>query len=161
MLLPRLLTLPVSFRWLSALFCLIGLFLSLAPSLAHEGHDHDDAARAVLTSAAFPRVTSNSELYEAVGILKDGRLTFYLDQFATNQPAIGRFPQAVKLLPTGKTNTHGLKPILPLRPCDLPKLAVLPALRASWAPTFSENWCRARESNPRPTVYKTAALPLS
>jgi hypothetical protein len=25
----------------------------------------------------------------------------------------------------------------------------------------AENWCRARESNPRPTVYKTAALPLS
>jgi hypothetical protein len=27
--------------------------------------------------------------------------------------------------------------------------------------SFAENWCRARESNPRPTVYKTAALPLS
>jgi hypothetical protein len=24
-----------------------------------------------------------------------------------------------------------------------------------------ENWCRVRDLNPRPTVYKTAALPLS
>src|SRR4051795_3629672 len=25
--------------------------------------------------------------------------------------------------------------------------------------SFSEGWCRLQESNPRPTVYKTAALP--
>ena len=85
----RLLSLPVGIRWLSGLFGLIGLSLCLAPSLAHEGHDHDEAARAALTAAAFPRTTSNSELYEAVGILKRDRLTFYIDRFATNEPVIG------------------------------------------------------------------------
>jgi hypothetical protein len=29
------------------------------------------------------------------------------------------------------------------------------------AQSKSENWCRARGLNPRPSVYKTAALPLS
>ncbi len=85
----RLLSLPAGIRWLSSLFALIGLSLCLVPSLAHEGHDHDEAARAALTAAAFPRTTSNSELYEAVGILKRDRLTFYLDRFATNEPVIG------------------------------------------------------------------------
>ena len=33
--------------------------------------------------------------------------------------------------------------------------------RAVSGQSIAENWCRARESNPRPTVYKTAALPLS
>jgi hypothetical protein len=85
----RLLSLPAGIRWRSGLFALIGLSLCLVPSLAHEGHDHDEAARAALTAAAFPRTTSKSELYEAVGILKRDRLTFYLDRFATNEPVIG------------------------------------------------------------------------
>jgi cobalt-zinc-cadmium efflux system membrane fusion protein len=85
----RLLPLPVSIRWLAALFCLIGFLLSLAPSRAHEGHDHDDSARAALNAVAFPRTTSSSELYEAVGILKGDRLTFYIDRFASNEPLTG------------------------------------------------------------------------
>jgi hypothetical protein len=34
-------------------------------------------------------------------------------------------------------------------------------LRTVSGQPFAEKWCRARESNPRPSVYKTAALPLS
>ena len=57
-------------------------------SFGHEGHDHDDGARAALIASTYPRVTAKSELYEIVGILKDGRLSIYLDQLATNE-AVG------------------------------------------------------------------------
>src|SRR5262245_14261359 len=57
-------------------------------SFAHEGHDHDDAARSALESSAFPRVVAHSDLYEAVGILKNDRLSVYLDRFGTNEPVI-------------------------------------------------------------------------
>jgi cobalt-zinc-cadmium efflux system membrane fusion protein len=89
----RLLSLPAGIRWRSALFCLtallLSLVLSLVPSRAHEGHDHDDSGRAAITAVAFPRTTSSSELYEAVGILRGDRLTFYIDRFATNEPVVG------------------------------------------------------------------------
>jgi cobalt-zinc-cadmium efflux system membrane fusion protein len=85
----RLLSLPAGIRWRSALFCLTALLLSLAPVRAHEGHDHDDSGRAAITAVAFPRTTSSSELYEAVGILKGDRLTFYIDRFASNEPVTG------------------------------------------------------------------------
>ena len=68
-----------------AAICILvaALFVGSA-SFGHEGHDHDDNARAALIASAFPRVTAKSELYEIVGILKDGRLSIYLDQLATN-----------------------------------------------------------------------------
>jgi hypothetical protein len=34
-------------------------------------------------------------------------------------------------------------------------------LRTNVAPVIPKNWCRMRDLNSRPTVYKTAALPLS
>src|SRR5215217_7384649 len=55
---------------------------------AHEGHEHDDGARAALIASTHPRVTAKSELYEIVGILKDGRLSIFLDRLATNE-AVG------------------------------------------------------------------------
>jgi cobalt-zinc-cadmium efflux system membrane fusion protein len=73
-------------RCLAVLICLLGLLLASAPSPAHEGHDHGEDTRATLGSVVFPRVTSSSELYEAVGIAKGDRLTFYVDRFATNEP---------------------------------------------------------------------------
>ncbi len=38
---------------------------------------------------------------------------------------------------------------------------VAPRGRAYIVESIDENWCRLRDLNPRPTVYKTAALPLS
>jgi membrane fusion protein, heavy metal efflux system len=73
-------------RRVAALLCAAGIVLSLSASLAHEGHDHDDATRSALASSTYPRVTAQSELYELVGILRGGRLSIYLDHFATNEP---------------------------------------------------------------------------
>jgi cobalt-zinc-cadmium efflux system membrane fusion protein len=82
-------------------FCPAGLLSSLQPvaalsvaifilgfsaALPHEGHDHADDARAVPPASAHPRVVAQSEQYEVVGILKGGRLSIYLDQFASNKP---------------------------------------------------------------------------
>src|SRR5262249_29398075 len=71
---------------LATLVCAVAALLGLPASLAHEGHEHDDAARAALASSTFPRVVAQSELYEIIGILRDDRLSVYLDRFATNEP---------------------------------------------------------------------------
>ena len=72
---------------LAALFCALAAAVGIPPSsLAHEGHDHDDAARAALASSTYPRVVAQSELYEIAGILRGDRLSIYLDRFGTNEP---------------------------------------------------------------------------
>ena len=60
-------------------------FASVAPVLAHEGHDHG-AAQVSPGAPTSPRVTASSETYEAVGVLRGERLTLYLDRFGTNEP---------------------------------------------------------------------------
>jgi RND family efflux transporter MFP subunit len=72
---------------LAALFCAVTAAVAIPlPSLAHEGHEHDDAARAALASSTYPRVVAQSELYEVTGILRSDRLSIYLDRFGTNEP---------------------------------------------------------------------------
>jgi RND family efflux transporter MFP subunit len=75
-----------SMRSIAALTCLAAFLLIPSVSRAHEGHDHDDSARAALASSTYPRVTAQSELCEVVGILKGDRLLIYLDRTATNEP---------------------------------------------------------------------------
>src|SRR5262245_16184933 len=75
-----------SMRSIAALTCIAALLLVPSAPRAHEGHDHDDSARAALASSTYPRVTAQSELYEVVGILKGERLSIYLDRAATNAP---------------------------------------------------------------------------
>jgi membrane fusion protein, heavy metal efflux system len=75
-----------SMRSIAALTCIAVLLLIPSGSRAHEGHDHDEAARAALASSTYPRVTAQSELYEVVGILKGDRLLIHLDRAATNEP---------------------------------------------------------------------------
>src|SRR5262245_2346561 len=70
----------------ATLVCVVAALLGLPASRAHEGHDHDDPAGAALASSTHPRVVAHSELYEVTGILKDDRLSIYLDRFATNEP---------------------------------------------------------------------------
>jgi membrane fusion protein, heavy metal efflux system len=70
----------------AGLGCLAGLILSFAVSVAHEGHDHGDEKISAVVSSAFPRVAARSELYEIVGILKDNRLSIFLDDAVTNEP---------------------------------------------------------------------------
>jgi RND family efflux transporter MFP subunit len=75
-------------RTTAALFCaVVFCLLSLFAGHAHEGHSHDgDAAKAALAATAYPRTTAQSELYEIVGIVKDKRLTVYIDRFTSNEP---------------------------------------------------------------------------
>jgi membrane fusion protein, heavy metal efflux system len=75
-----------SMRSFAALTSIAAFLLIPSVAPAHEGHDHDDSARAALASSTYPRVTAHSELYEVVGILKGDRLLIYLDRAATNEP---------------------------------------------------------------------------
>src|SRR5262245_28537610 len=72
---------------LVTLLCVLGGVVAFPfLSLAHEGHDHDDASRAALASSTYPRVVAQSDLYEVAGILRGDRLSLYLDNFVTNEP---------------------------------------------------------------------------
>lgn len=63
------------------------LVLAMAPAtvLSDEGHGGHGAA-AALPAALPPRVEAQSENFELVGVLEGGKLTLYLDRFATNEP---------------------------------------------------------------------------
>jgi hypothetical protein len=56
-----------------------------APAWAGEGHDHGDAAPAVV-GQALPRFSAVSETFELVGVLSGKQITLYLDRFADNSP---------------------------------------------------------------------------
>ena len=67
---------------------LFGLVLALLPVtvLADEGHGGHDVPSSALPAALAPRVEAQSETFELVAILEGGKLTLYLDRFATNEP---------------------------------------------------------------------------
>lgn len=65
----------------------IMLFVASVGALAHEGHDH--GAPPPLASATIaPRFEASSEAFELVGVLRDGKLTLYLDRFVSNAPVV-------------------------------------------------------------------------
>jgi len=64
---------------------LVSSILFSATAYAGPGHDHGDQA-AVAVGEASPRVVMESELFEAVGILKGRMLEIYVDHAATNAP---------------------------------------------------------------------------
>ena len=55
------------------------------PVWAHEGEDHGTPAAAPAI-AAGPRTETQTDALELVAVLADGKLTLYLDRFATNAP---------------------------------------------------------------------------
>lgn len=69
---------------------LFGLILVLAllpvSVVADEGHGAPPSAP---HTALAPRVEAHSESFELVGMLEGGKLTLYLDRFATNEPVTG------------------------------------------------------------------------
>jgi hypothetical protein len=68
-------------KWIVHLMFLVWPALALADA----GHDHGAAPLAVSATLA-PRLEAQSEDFELVAILESGKLTLYLDRFATNQP---------------------------------------------------------------------------
>jgi len=56
-----------------------------AIALADAGHDHGAAPSAV-TATLAPRIEAQSENFELLAFLDNGKLTLYLDRFATNEP---------------------------------------------------------------------------
>lgn len=71
-------------KWLFELV----LVLALLPLtvFADEGHGGHDAPSSALPAALAPRIEAQSETFELVAILEGGKLTLYLDRFATNEP---------------------------------------------------------------------------
>lgn len=65
---------------------LIRLLFLMIPiaGLAHEGHD--DGALPTSSGPLAPRIEAQSEGFELVAALEGGKLTLYLDRFATNEP---------------------------------------------------------------------------
>lgn len=68
-------------------FFLAAFFVAFSlPAFAHEGHDHGAPPPPVSVSSA-PRAQALSDALELVAIARDGKLTIYVDHFATNEPA--------------------------------------------------------------------------
>ncbi len=64
---------------------LIACFLGAAAQ-AHEGHDHGDEAKPVVSASIAPRFEARSDLFELVGILNGKELWLYLDKAESNEP---------------------------------------------------------------------------
>ncbi len=52
---------------------------------AHDGHDHGAPPTAVSTTIA-PRIDASSDVFELIGVLRNGKLTIFIDRFITNDP---------------------------------------------------------------------------
>ncbi|MCB1946931.1 MAG: hypothetical protein H6931_17285 [Burkholderiaceae bacterium] len=53
---------------------------------AHGGEDHGDTAAPALEADIAPRAVAQSEEFELVAILAQGKLTLYLDRYTDNAP---------------------------------------------------------------------------
>ncbi len=70
---------------IAAIFAVLNTACAL-PAFAHEGHDHG-APPPPISVASEPRAQALSDAFELVAIARDGRLSIYVDHFATNEPA--------------------------------------------------------------------------
>lgn len=66
-------------------FIAAALFALAAWPHGGEDHSHDAAAPAMAKDIA-PRATTQTEDFELVAVLADGKLTLFLDRFASNEP---------------------------------------------------------------------------
>ena len=83
------------------------------PARAHEGHDHGAPPPPVSKSIA-PRGEAASDAFELTAIPRDGKVTFYLDRFRTNEPVRGAVLEVET--PEGQrtaTETAGAAYVLP------------------------------------------------
>jgi len=71
---------------LAAVTVWLGCALIGQDARAGGGDDHTHGPEKPVATAAYPRVTAQSENFDLVGILKDGRLALYLHRYADNEP---------------------------------------------------------------------------
>ncbi len=64
---------------------LIACFLGMVAH-AHEGHDHGDETKPMVSGSIAPRFEARSDLFELVGILNGEELWLYLDKAESNEP---------------------------------------------------------------------------
>jgi hypothetical protein len=64
---------------------LIACFLGMSAH-AHEGHDHGDEAKPVVSASIAPRFEARGDLFELVGILNGKEWWLYLDKAESNEP---------------------------------------------------------------------------
>lgn len=73
-------------RKLTAIVALLaGLLATPHAAFAHAGHD-DETPAAPTGGTGAPRVEASSDLFELVGVARDGALVLFLDRYATNEP---------------------------------------------------------------------------
>lgn len=65
--------------------CIAMAFFALS-AWAHGGEDHGDGAAAAVANDIAPRAAAQTEEFELVAVLADGKLTLYLDRYADNAP---------------------------------------------------------------------------
>ena len=78
-------------RWCAAWLAPAVVFLLAlaAPVFAGGGDDHShEPETPTVAAGGMPRLATQTDLYQLVGTLKDGRLTIYVDRFADNEPVV-------------------------------------------------------------------------
>jgi multidrug efflux pump subunit AcrA (membrane-fusion protein) len=75
-----------AFARVVAVITAIWLGFGIVGTRAHEGDDHQHAPPNPAAVNSLPRIVTQSEAYELVGILEGERLTIYLDRFDDNAP---------------------------------------------------------------------------
>jgi len=73
--------------FLRPLLAVLLVVFATAPVAAHEGHVHGDEPPPANVQTA-PRATAVSEVFQIVAVTGGGKLTLYLDRFATNEPVV-------------------------------------------------------------------------
>jgi hypothetical protein len=75
----------VLFNWGVALCAMAFASLTTGLAVAGGGHDHGEAKPAA-GALALPRFATQSDLFDAVGVLSNGELIVFVDRAATNEP---------------------------------------------------------------------------
>jgi hypothetical protein len=76
------------FSFAAAFGAAVFIGLQVAPSRAHEGHDHAEP-KLVAAAGATVRGEAASASFELVAVARGDVLAIYLDRFATNEPVEG------------------------------------------------------------------------
>lgn len=64
----------------------LGLVLLATSAVGHEGHDHGPPSPPLTEQGLAPRASAESQDFELVAVLDQGRLTVYVDEHATGAP---------------------------------------------------------------------------